>query len=887
MALNKAKVLKAAEKYVIQGKINHAIAEYQKVIKEDPTDLPLVNTLGDLYVRIGNVPEAVKSFTRLAESYDNGGFVVRAIAMYKKVCKTDPAQTNSLIRLADLYVRQGLMSDARFHYLQAAEVLLRKGSLKEAVATFTKTVEVDPENPAIDGRLAEVLLKLGQNGEALRAWHSAALKSQKKGSLAEAENYLKRAMELNESDVQAALTFATVINELGRTDEALSCLDKIQFHEFNPEIMEGRFRILLKAGRLNEASKTADHLMELDSQSYKLQLMLAQAFAERQDPDRATRLVENVFDVVLERGEGEAVENQLKSILQQDPDHIPTLLVMIRYYSAVNLTHNLPSLLEKVGNIYLRNEQIAEAASIYSQLARLEPDNPSHRETLKHIKGRLGSEGAEIELPRLVPDMSSIAERFVTEPTLRTITPDSSGDTAVSDTAEEATYSPEQVQSFMVEGDLFASYGLFRKAIEQYKRILEWIPHHIEVHEKIRDMFAKVGDLPQAAQECLTLASIYTARGDSESANRNFALAYQYDPNLHQQPIYHEEVTTAPPEVGPPSGSKPEPSPDQERTKGLLEEFDFYIEQGFFPEAKRCLDEYLRLDPVSLEGRQRLERYQLRTSGQEMPKAGETAPEEAGRTAEFAEEISFEEFEGEGVTGAKEKVSGEGVAEIEPVAPTAVPVETATSSEVKREEEVVAPPAPFADIMGHLNAELAGSALEKPAYSVKSREEVGEVGHPGGSADNSSLAEVFAEFKEGLEDEDKEETDFETHYNLGIAFKEMGLLEEAIAEFQKALKGQSPVEAAEEFVRCCNMLGLCFVEKGLPQVAIKWFTKGLESPGRDEETYQALRYDLGCAQEKAGNPKAALETFLDVYGVNVNYRDVAEKIAHLKKSMNG
>lgn len=77
MALNKAKVLKSAEKYVIQGKISHAIAEYQKLIKEDPTDLPLVNTLGDLYVRIGNVSEAVKCFTRLAESYDNGGFVVR------------------------------------------------------------------------------------------------------------------------------------------------------------------------------------------------------------------------------------------------------------------------------------------------------------------------------------------------------------------------------------------------------------------------------------------------------------------------------------------------------------------------------------------------------------------------------------------------------------------------------------------------------------------------------------------------------------------------------------------------------------------------------------------------------------------------------------------
>jgi hypothetical protein len=83
------------------------------------------------------------------------------------------------------------------------------------------------------------------------------------------------------------------------------------------------------------------------------------------------------------------------------------------------------------------------------------------------------------------------------------------------------------------------------------------------------------------------------------------------------------------------------------------------------------------------------------------------------------------------------------------------------------------------------------------------------------------------------------------------------------------------------------MLGLCFVEKGLPQVAIKWFTKGLSSPGRNEETYQALRYDLARAHEMAGNTKAALETFLDVYGVNINYRDVSEKIETLKHLING
>jgi len=149
MALNKAKVLKSAEKYVIQGKISHAIAEYQKLIKEDPTDLPLVNTLGDLYVRIGNVSEAVKCFTRLAESYDNGGFVVRAIAMYKKVSKIDQGQIQSLSRLADLYLRQGLNSDARAHYLQVADYLIKKGELDNAITVYQRVVQIEVDRRAI------------------------------------------------------------------------------------------------------------------------------------------------------------------------------------------------------------------------------------------------------------------------------------------------------------------------------------------------------------------------------------------------------------------------------------------------------------------------------------------------------------------------------------------------------------------------------------------------------------------------------------------------------------------------------------------------------------------------------------------------------------------
>ena len=410
MALNKAKVLKSAEKYVIQGKISHAIAEYLKLIKEDPTDLPLVNTLGDLYVRIGNVSEAVKCFTRLAESYDNGGFVVRAIAMYKKVSKIDSGQIQSLSRLADLYLRQGLNSDARAHYLQVADYLIKKGELENAITVYQRVVQIDPENPAAEGRIAEALQKLGKKQEAVGSYLSAGLKSRRKGALDEAAGYLKRALDLDENDVQAQLAYAEVLSDLGKPTEALATLNRIPLHDFKPEVLETSFSIHLKAGNTGEAEKVANQLLELDGQYFKLFLTLAAAQMAKGDLDKAALSAGRVAELSVKHSGGKLVEAQLKSILQTNPDHIPALLELVKFHTVSNERQYLAPLLEKAGAIYTRSDQLAEAASMYYQLVQLEPNDPVHRENLRQVQERLGLSAEDTPLPKLVPDMGALAE---------------------------------------------------------------------------------------------------------------------------------------------------------------------------------------------------------------------------------------------------------------------------------------------------------------------------------------------------------------------------------------------------------------------------------------------------------------------------------------------
>jgi tetratricopeptide (TPR) repeat protein len=890
MALNKAKVLKSADKYVIQGKISHAISEYQKLIREDPTDLPLVNTLGDLYVRIGNIPEAIKCFTRLAESYDNGGFVVRAIAMYKKVSKIDPGQVQALHRLADLYLRQGLISDSRTHYLQVAEGLLKKNENENAASIFRKIVEVDPENPLVETRLAEVYLKLGKKNDAVQAFHAAAQKYRKKGSLDEAEAFLKRASELDESNLEVMLSYAAVLSDSGKVDEALAHLNRIPFPDFKPEVHEAIFQLNLKAGRLLEAEKTALHLLELDNTHFRLNLALADSCTETGDIDKAFSQVSRVMQIANEKGESQAVESRLKAILQRDSEHIPSLLELIKLYKLSDARHNIPSLLEKLGNLYVRRGELEEAVSTFKELVKLEPNEPSHRETLSQLRQRLGLEDEDIELPQLVPDMGALADRFVSEPTLKTITPEVRPDEPQGEESLEAG-SYEQVKGFVVEGDLFASYGLYQKAIEQYSRVLDIIPNHVEMHEKIRDMYAKAGELQKAAQECLVLANIHTTRNDSENADRNFTLAYQYDPDLQHEPIRGVQPLQDGPELKRESTEKSNlPSNDQGRLQELLQEADFYLDQGFLAEAKSCMDSYLQLSPRDAELGKRLERYDNLSRTQSADSSLEViglaneselraAPPSAveNRTEDLETTATLPTPRNRDTNGSIDEAKAYGFET------TALPV-TPDSAQ----KPAANPNESFDEIMIDLDQELETSSLERPRGSAVIAQNQVDIsrteGLPPGMA-GSGLEDVFAEFKAGFEEDDSDVPDYETHYNLGIAFKEMGLIEEAIAEFQKALKNQSADSAGEEFVKCCNMLGLCFVEKGLPQVAVKWFAKGLSSPGRDEETYQALRYDLGCAHEKAGNVRAALETFLDVYGININYRDVAEKIEQLKKSL--
>jgi tetratricopeptide (TPR) repeat protein len=148
---------------------------------------------------------------------------------------------------------------------------------------------------------------------------------------------------------------------------------------------------------------------------------------------------------------------------------------------------------------------------------------------------------------------------------------------------------------------------------------------------------------------------------------------------------------------------------------------------------------------------------------------------------------------------------------------------------------------------------------------------------------DAGLAEVFEEYRVSAEAETN--GDFETHYNLGLAYQEMDLFEEALEEFQMAIGLVSADDGTPRYLQCCNLIGHCFMKKGVPRLAVKWFNKGLNAPNTSDDERQALRFELAAAYEQAGDLNEAKNLFTEIYGVNVSYRGVNERLKSLESRM--
>ena len=194
MAFKKTKTIESAQKLVAQGKLKEAVNEYLKVYKEDPQDQTVLNTLGDLHVRLNRTSEGLTYFTKLADLYVSGGFLVRGIAMFKKITKLDSSNTRAVERLAELYTMQGLMTEARAQYLHLAEFHLKSGQVSLAVEVMQKLLALEPDNIKLQRRLAELYRQHGQNPEAAAIYRRLGTRALRRGEADDGLEWITQAV---------------------------------------------------------------------------------------------------------------------------------------------------------------------------------------------------------------------------------------------------------------------------------------------------------------------------------------------------------------------------------------------------------------------------------------------------------------------------------------------------------------------------------------------------------------------------------------------------------------------------------------------------------------------------------------------------------------------
>lgn len=792
MRNDKNKAVRAAERFLAQGKIPAAIEEYESLVEQDPEDFTSLNTLGDLYVRVGNNAEAIERFMRVAEHYREQGFALKAIAMYKKVMRLTPGAPEVAAKLAELYESQGLVVEARQQLLIVADAHTRARRTAEALSAMRRIADLDPHNIEIRLRLAESFERERMSNEACEAYAEAGARLLARGDAERALDSYIKAVSHNPEDMSALHGFVESHIALGTPDEAAAMLERINAEQpANAEILSILARAQIEAEDAPAAARTIESLVARDPESYLRFCDLAHLHLKQNSLDAAVQAVGRIIETALARRTESFPLELIEEILARDPSHLDALRLLVRAYLWLRDDERARAALERLADAAHAAGDSAEERSALAQLARFAPDNETYRARLEAAGGA--------------------PESF-----------------AASDFAAAGVFDSSAIETTQIfNGALEGESGFETHVFDSAPPI---------------DSASAFDNFGVDANGATAAATDETAFGFNEfdltaPTNRSFA------PKINGA-------------ASPNAGGAEAASPETERIAALLrdelESVDFYIAQGYADIACETLNMLERQYGAHPEIAAR--RAQLNSAGTQ---ASDANPTDAARADGFDETAFF--------ISAPENESSADAAH------------AASSDAMFFSDDMT----PF--VASNANDAKFGASNESVAVASQANGSHSMKATSGSGALDPGLAEVFDEFRSAVEeDEPASAGDYETHYNLGLAYKEMDLLDEAVEEFQTAVGLVSPQDGTPRYLHCCNLLGHCFMQKKMARLAAMWFKKGLNSPGHTEEEYQALRYELGAAYELMGDLDRAIETFSEVYGVNVNYRGVAEKLQELQ-----
>jgi len=1015
MAFNKSKALESALKFLNQGKVAQAIAEYQQILRHDPKDQATLMTVGDLYARQADLAHAIEYFERLAQVYLDDGFNSKAIAIYKKIGKLAPNELPPLERLADLYVQQGILSEARPLYLQIAEAHLKANRAPKAVEVLHRLLEVEPENLRVQMRLAELYNVMGLKKDSAQTYLNYAQRLFDRGEKDETEKLIERALEVDPTNAAALLLKAKALNANNKTEQAIPILESHPEANTGGEVTNMLVDYELRSGQSQKAAERGRQVLARGHAHYEVLYKVAETLIESDQASAGLQLLRELRGAMIEAGEQDKFLKSLTAVSERLPGNPEPLEMLVDFCRTTSDPFRLNAALGQLSDAYAAAGNFPRAEALLQELVDRNKDDERVVARLNQLRERAG--GAPMAAPEPTPlpeNKEEEAEPHVPQASI-----------AVAPVIEETLDDETQryIAQALTDVDLFSSYGLTQKATHLLENVLQRAPRHTPTLERLLDLYLGAGNERRTAELAGQLEQIHRERNDQVNADRFAELRQRFQKAAGVSP---EELQAAPPMAAPVESLPAAPVAPETQARASVEtasEGAVPVDQTAELSAAEIAAEFgipltgappepvveeFAVAPIPLEEpaisveapppQQPIAQTPPAASGEELDLSDEweaisqevvdaekTALEETPAAAGSESEPAIAESEQEAAPAPEpepepvfiiEESEPEAVieemavqpepVELEPEAPIALEIEaepeavpaSANDSSVQPDSfeiqesseeadeiptiEIIeepdsetlaaepvtaangefeleltpepssiashAGPATTEDFLNELAAEVedleappadrafasAAKNIDEPVpVSAASSVPAAAISENGSSKSSAvpeitteslnELAEVFQEFRSELGELGEEDEDLETHYNLGIAYREMGLLDEAIGEFQKVAKAVQKGKPFRYTMNCSTMLGLSFMDKGEPNIAALWYQRALEVPGLEHETILALRYDLGLALEAGGDSSAALDCFRQVYAANIEYRDVADRISTLQK----
>jgi len=857
--------------------------QYKKLLRLDPQDVKLQLEIADAHRRWGQIGEALETYERIAGHYMDEGFDARAVAVYKQILSLAPTSHEAHTKLAELYERMGLIAEAIHALKVAAEGFNQRGQRVAALGLLRRMAILDPGNTTSRFKVANLLHQEGMEDEALAEFDGLIDDLEGQEDFEGAVGACRAALEIDGNRSSSCLALAR--NLIAQRMYLQAVQPARHALELDPDSAE-QHEVLLQALRG----------AELDEELPAIYTRLAELHRRRGDEDQAREIMQRHLGppsldlgVEVDRGRGgepDALnpETELTAIPQAEAE-LPSIPQPESELAGVLQPEaELPSIPQpesELSGVLQPESELPSIPQPESELSAI-PQPESELSGVLQPESELPSIlQPESELPS-IPHSPEVAQAGVTPRVGESgWLPAAAGETSADlpSFRDPLTAGPgkggEQVA--LPEIDLDASVakaaallgsGAHLQALECLETVLAVEAEHLLALENLAEVRVAMGEHDLAIETWQRASKRAREEGDEERCSAIQARISEAGGGIASggespdpgEPELPEPVPEAIEIVIDLEGESANEDTSEEptlssdtstqatlRTSGpapehseALEEADFYFHQGLSEEARAVYERILAGDPEHPVALSRLGEL----SGPE-PNVGLRAEVTA---LEQDPQLGFQEIslQDPGIS-----VDLESAAEV-PTLPSLQP------QELPGVEDAAPNPHGF-----DLDAEPA--QVEEDDFS--------EISSRSGADDGFTT--VFDAFKKGV-GETLAQGDYQAHYDLGIAYKEMGLYADAIAEFRNAMP--EPGRRLE----CLHLVGLCSMDAGDVSAAVENLEALLGEPEVQGELALSARFDLGRALVALELPDRAREAFEAVMAVDSGFRDVRAQLDALQ-----